>query len=194
MSNTTAQPAKPASEKSINYLVSLAAKRTPHVAETTIREWAATAGQAEVSKRIDWIKGQPVVAQAPAASNGSSKRTEDPVDGIYVVKGDTAMQASAIDRQDLNPPKQDRIFKVYKAVHGSGRQCVKRLVIDGTSGSFEYMGLAAKHLPATARLLSLEEAQAFGKIYGFCVRCGRTLTDEESIAAGIGPVCAGRWA
>jgi hypothetical protein len=189
MSNTTAQPAKPASEKSINYLVSLAAKRTPHVAETTIREWAATAGQAEVSKRIDWIKGQPVVAQAPAASNGSSKRTEEPADGIYVNKDDDGNQV---------------IFKVYKAVHGSGRQCVKRLehtvhpeghVLAGNpKGQFVYMGLAAKHLPAEARALTLEEAQKFGKIYGFCGRCGRTLTDDDSIAAGIGPVCAGRWA
>jgi len=33
----------------------------------------------------------------------------------------------------------------------------------------------------------------YGKEIGECGICGRTLTDEESRAAGIGPVCAGRW-
>jgi hypothetical protein len=41
--------------------------------------------------------------------------------------------------------------------------------------------------------MSLEEAKAFGRLYGVCVRCGATLTDEQSIEAGIGPVCAGRF-
>ena len=30
----------------------------------------------------------------------------------------------------------------------------------------------------------------YGLEIGACGRCGRTLTDEESRAAGIGPVCA----
>lgn len=29
---------------------------------------------------------------------------------------------------------------------------------------------------------------------GFCIRCGRRLTDERSIAAGIGPECAAKLA
>ena len=32
----------------------------------------------------------------------------------------------------------------------------------------------------------------YGHELGVCGRCGRTLTDEESRAAGIGPVCAGK--
>lgn len=40
--------------------------------------------------------------------------------------------------------------------------------------------------------LTLEQAQEFGRLYGVCGICGATLTDETSIAAGIGPVCAGR--
>lgn len=38
--------------------------------------------------------------------------------------------------------------------------------------------------------MTLEEAKAFGALYGTCCVCGRTLTDEKSIAAGIGPKCA----
>jgi len=38
--------------------------------------------------------------------------------------------------------------------------------------------------------MTLEVAQQYGKLYGVCAICGRTLTDEKSIADGIGPVCA----
>lgn len=107
------------------------------------------------------------------ASSAVAPATE-PEDGIYIT------------------PNED-IFKVYCMVHGSRRQGAKRLEFsgDGKTGKFVYQGLASRHLPGNARRMSREEAAAFGKLYGFCVRCGRTLTDENSIAAGIGPVCAG---
>jgi hypothetical protein len=41
--------------------------------------------------------------------------------------------------------------------------------------------------------MTLEAAQAFGRLYGICCRCGATLTDETSIAAGIVPVCGSRF-
>jgi hypothetical protein len=37
------------------------------------------------------------------------------------------------------------------------------------------------------------EAKTLGSLYGFCVRCGATLTDDASIKAGIGPICAKRF-
>jgi hypothetical protein len=40
--------------------------------------------------------------------------------------------------------------------------------------------------------LTKEQAAEFGKLYGICCICGRTLTNEESIEAGIGPICAGK--
>ncbi len=36
-------------------------------------------------------------------------------------------------------------------------------------------------------------AVAYGKAYGICACCGRTLTNPESIARGIGPICADRF-
>lgn len=90
------------------------------------------------------------------------------------------------------------IFKVYKAVHGSGKMCAKVLHITHPFGDlqasveFEYVGLAAKHVTADQRM-TIEEAKEFGAIYGVCCVCGATLTDEGSIAAGIGPVCSGKW-
>jgi len=32
-----------------------------------------------------------------------------------------------------------------------------------------------------------------GKATGICCCCGRELTDPQSIAAGIGPICADKW-
>jgi hypothetical protein len=104
-------------------------------------------------------------------------RDTEPEDGIY------------LDTADV---EGSRIYKVYKMVHGSGKQGVKYLTVP-ESGTFDYLGLASRHLPTTARKMSLEEAKAFGRLYGVCVRCGATLTDEQSIEAGIGPVCAGRF-
>lgn len=39
----------------------------------------------------------------------------------------------------------------------------------------------------------LQSAMKFGKLAGRCCSCGRELTDPESIARGIGPICAGKF-
>lgn len=97
------------------------------------------------------------------------------------------------------------IYKVQFAVHGSGRRYAKRLVVDqawerAADGAviregrshFDYEAGAIDRLTSAMRM-TLDEAKAFGALYGTCCQCGRTLTDEKSIAAGIGPVCAGKW-
>lgn len=38
-----------------------------------------------------------------------------------------------------------------------------------------------------------DEAIQYGRNTGICSCCGRTLTNPESIANGIGPVCAENW-
>ena len=103
-----------------------------------------------------------------------------------------------------------KIYKVQVAVHGSGRPYAKVLVTDlvGTCGGcekcdgedrcpvyesrFEYAAGVVRR-PSLETRLSLDEAKEFGAVYGVCCVCSRTLTNEESIAAGIGPVCAGKF-
>lgn len=84
------------------------------------------------------------------------------------------------------------IAKVQIAKNGSGNLYAKRLVV---GEGFAYEPGLIRRLTADMRM-TLEEAAEFGKLYGVCCVCGRDLTDEASIAAGIGPVCAGRqeWA
>lgn len=100
--------------------------------------------------------------------------------------------------------KGDVIYKVQRAVHGSGHQYAKKLCYfdpdghearrAGTEGSWEFIyqqGAINTLMPEEK--MSLEEAQEFGRIYGVCCRCGATLTNEESIEAGIGPICATKF-
>lgn len=107
----------------------------------------------------------------------------------------------------------DTIYKVQRAVHGSGNLYAKELVTEELavselneaqiaamhenpdkkfySGSWEYAPGAIRRIRGEHKL-SMEECIAFGQLYGVCVRCGRTLTKEESIARGMGDVCAGK--
>lgn len=86
----------------------------------------------------------------------------------------------------------DRIFKVYRGQ--SGRMLAKVLTVHGEGdASFEYQGIATRFVPAGTSPMTLAEAKEFGAIYGVCCNCGRTLTDENSIEAGIGPVCAAKF-
>lgn len=104
-------------------------------------------------------------------------------------------------------PDSGEIFKVQVAVHGSGNLYAKKLVVESDAVRdadgkivepgivrFEFAkGAVAKLRPEWK--MTLDEAKAFGALYGTCCVCGRTLTDEGSITAGIGPICAGKeWA
>lgn len=83
-----------------------------------------------------------------------------------------------------------QIVKVQTAHHGTGKRYMK--VLDVEDRSWAYLGRAQPLFGRLSEdtLMSLEEAQSFGRLYGFCVRCGAILTDEHSIERGIGPICA----
>jgi len=56
---------------------------------------------------------------------------------------------------------------------------------DCTDGDAEIVARVAAD-PAAA-------AEAHGHEFGQCSCCGRELTNPESVARGIGPICAERW-
>lgn len=51
---------------------------------------------------------------------------------------------------------------------------------------FVYMPGLVYHL---GKRMTLEEAKAWGARVGHCCVCGKLLTDNRSVEAGIGPVC-----
>lgn len=83
-----------------------------------------------------------------------------------------------------------KVFKVQRAVHGSGNLYAK--VLNPETGKFEYAPGTVGRL-SEETLMSLDQAREFGALYGMCCSCGRTLTDETSIEAGIGPVCSKKF-
>ena len=85
------------------------------------------------------------------------------------------------------------VYKVQHAVHGSGRQYAKRLVAGspGERASFEYAPGVIRKLRPEHRM-TMDQAKEWGALYGTCCQCGRVLTNEDSIEAGIGPICASK--
>lgn len=125
------------------------------------------------------------------------RRTPEEI--TYILTGDRpswdAPVRTPVTEDGMYQTKDGSIFKVQVAVNGSGRLYAKKLVPNDDPAvndwRFEYAPGALKLLCAEDRL-TLDKAKKFGKMYGVCCNCGRTLTDETSIAEGIGPICAGR--
>ena len=70
-----------------------------------------------------------------------------------------------------------------------GKQC---LVIDEDGkGGLSYWVGGGTIVRTTGSLLTQEEATALGKLHGFCVCCGKSLSEDQSLAVGYGETCAG---
>jgi hypothetical protein len=76
-------------------------------------------------------------------------------------------------------------IKTSKAGNWYGQIAVKPAA--GGRLSWDYLGKRVNLAGATL----LTDAEA-GRLLVYCVRCGAELTNEDSKAAGIGPVCATR--
>lgn len=153
----------PATEKQVAFIQRLAAERGVDV--------PAVSSKKAASATIESLLAMP---KAAPASHPDAQPAGEATEGMHKIG--------------------DEIFKVQKAVHGSGHLYAKRLVPGdgfGAKATFVYAPGVLKTLSAATKM-TLEEAKAFGALYGTCCVCGRTLTNETSIEAGIGPVCAGK--
>jgi hypothetical protein len=187
----TSKPANPAdlisaTEKQINALINMGSKKL--IGDAVVRHLTvdlkvqdivdrATAGKlvtkGEASKALDFLFPAPWKPREAAPKTAQKAPAGATEDGMYKLG--------------------NRIVKVQKAVHGSGNLYAKELLGSKEEGFyFEYAPGLINKLTADDKL-SLEEAKAFGALYGTCCCCGRTLTREVSIAAGIGPDCAKKF-
>lgn len=153
----------PPSEAQLRFLRSLAAER-----DFDLSEIEPALDRRSASVWIDQLKAMP----KPVAAR------PDPPEGFHILgSDDTGWQ----------------VFKVQRAVHGSGRLYAKILAGPYAESTWEYVGTGILRELSEDTVLTLEKAQKYGQLYGVCCRCGATLTDESSIARGLGPVCAGRF-
>ena len=183
---TKPSSAQPATQKQIDFALRLDSERDVPVAGANEHEAKCIANledmqggkfvsKKEASAVIEYLLALP---KATPAQHPDSQAQGQATEGMHKVGDD--------------------IYKVQRAVHGSGHLYAKRLVPGegyGAKATFEYAPGILKTLSAATQM-TLEEAKAFGALYGTCCVCGRTLTNEESIANGIGPVCGakGGWA
>lgn len=81
---------------------------------------------------------------------------------------------------------------IYKVVFNQSKTSLyaKVLVVNGVRGEWEYAGTKPLYFLTEDDRLTAERAAELGKLYGMCVRCGRTLTHEDSIYNGYGETCA----
>lgn len=212
--------ADPASPKQIAYITSLVRQHdTSKIGTFPARTLAQIEKGEEVSKGrasklIEVLKRQPKQAAAeihvevgtatPAqmgflrtltSEQGEEIRTsytkDEASDEIQRLLANREIRTSGKAAEEGLYRKDGVVYKVQIAIHGSGRPYAKKLVEVGDEWSFIKAPGMQFRLTAADRM-TLDEAKEWGKLYGTCCVCGRTLTDEKSIADGIGPVCGGR--
>lgn len=100
------------------------------------------------------------------------------------------------------PDDVGSFYMVYHTVHGANQQVAKKLFFSHhpedhedeelrgkPKGDWTYIGKAPLRFLRPEMLLPKERQAELGIVYGFCVRCGRTLTAEDSKEIGMGPIC-----
>lgn len=168
---------RPATDRQVGYIISLIDTREAPEAGypwgSDFEGYRAEHGldMPTASRLIDYLKGRPVKASAPKAPVQLTA-------GVY--------RASA-----TGEGQPGQLYKVYPA-RGHGNMLAKLIVVEDGAVYFEYAGAARRFVQPDGKL-SLEEAKAFGASTGYCCNCGAELTDPDSIAAGIGPICAGKF-
>lgn len=167
-------------DKQVSYFRSLVEQKIAPEARAAFTDAVESASwtKAKLSDVIDSLRSMPYLERKPVQAAGAAKaapagRTE-PEEGFYLVESAGA---------------EPTVYKVQRSQ--TGNLYAKQL--DNSSGSFDYVGRSPFRSLTEDTKLTLERAAQFGQLYGMCCICGRTLTDESSIAAGIGPICAAKF-
>lgn len=168
------QAIETATDKQIDYLQSLMAQR-------------------DVDRAMDVAFIDDAIATHTLAKSAASEYIQDALRcPLRALRNPNVVIDAHIQQDGMYRTPSGEIYKVQRAVHGTGRLYAKHLVVDGFGKAhFEYAAGIVYKLRAEHRM-TMEQAKEFGALYGTCCVCGRTLTLEASIEAGIGPVCAGK--
>lgn len=196
MATTTPwNPTRPASSKQVDYLLTLIdgkdLSKSPKLAEATegmdpveyaeylasLRARISTLTRWEASRWISTLQALPWKPRESRQVGPTADRTEnfDVPAGRYAVETDAGVLAFYRVDRPTEGRWAGRAFvhvqasEEWHSVRGNAAAGVLRKILE--SG------------PETA-------SKRYGREIGSCGICGRTLTDENSRALGIGPVCA----
>lgn len=179
---------------------------TPRQLENVVREGARRQVAGSGAERVAEIVRK-ATANEPVSFNDASFALDVLFASKFAPRDRRPAQDQEIEegfyaRTETVDGQAKRVFyKVQIAHHGSGRPYAKRLevwdegerdasgkVVSPADVSWEIARGVVFQLKPEQKL-SLEEAAAFGQLYGVCCCCATVLTDERSIAEGIGPIC-----
>lgn len=193
-----------ATRETVEKMVALAKEVTPQVTEDQIFKFAATNSADVVHARLTWLEDMAWKNRAAAREaeqerqayegkmqrdeakplkkrdrqpNGQNTRNEVPA-GRYAVRNDEGV----VKFYKVDRPTEGR-WKGYTFVAAQASDDLHP--IRGRQ--------AREAVLASIVKAGVEASMAlYGRELGKCGHCGRTLTDEESRAYGIGPVCRGK--
>lgn len=169
---------KLATEKQLAFVTKLLAEReTEHGARLQAEVNSGQLTSKKASELIDWLLKAPRKAEELTITRAGTLRN-----GVVTV------QATAVEITEGFYELAGTAYKVQLNLAGTSLYG-KKLV----EGRWEYVpGVVGVLTRGNAVPLTEELAAKLGHLYGTCVICNRRLTDEESIAKGIGPVCASK--
>lgn len=149
--------------------------------------------EAEIERRVEKRK----------AEGGWTKTSvSKAIDDMLKMPDKPGAEAPGAVKEGMYRLEDGTVIKVYVTVHGAKQLVgselrVERVGFDEAKQrdiyehEFVYLGKKGLTLAARGTRLTQEEAKKLGQLYGFCVRCGLTLTLEESQYVGYGATCAG---
>ena len=154
---------------------------------TTATTYPASEKQVALIARLLSERDVPETFESKAKAPDLDKATASSyIDALFATPKRAAINTDGAPVSEGYFYVEGLIYKV-QASKSSGNLYAK---VFSESG-YEYAP-GAMRLMATAQRLTLEQAAEAGVKTGRCVVCARLLTDPESVAAGIGPICAGR--
>ena len=142
------------------------------------------------------VSGKPEIVVPGATLLAVSKNKKQDVVIDEVVYSDEHVAYGTIKKD--NVPEGEAVTspgfywkgdEVIEAYHTKKGFLVARTIVNGKKG--EYLG--KNGLIGLGRKLTLEQAKEYGRETGVCISCSAQLTDPESIARGMGPICMAKW-
>jgi len=178
--DATTQTFIPATAAQLSFVSSLLRERivpdehADFAARLRSRIDGGTLDKGDASAAIEWLKRREVNT-TPAASV-TAPEFEVPA-GRYAIEVDGTVKFYRVDR-----PTEGR---------WAGYTFVK---VQASDDLYPVRGASAQIvLDAIRNDGPLNASVRYGRAIGACGRCGRTLTDADSIANGIGPICASKF-
>lgn len=175
---------QPATEKQINFLNKLLDERPEFRSVENLHvEVVEKMGKREISKWIEKALDKPKETKSSKSSDGLNEILKDVEDCYVALPSKSGNNDLDFIRIGTNQGKMDASRKGWRRV---------QRIIGGHAPISMRIGEAVTYakIIAAMSLTDLKAAQVlFGREIGQCGVCGRSLTDEESRAQGIGPVC-----